>query len=169
MKILALDLATTTGYCFGDIGQTPKAGAISLASSKEIKEFGRKRLDRRQDPRPIRLYKFLGDLCYGVLKAPDVLIFEDVEFLSYQKQCQLWSALRTSVWLFAHFHGIHVIDCLGVSKLKKFATGYGAADKAAMALALYKKYPEFVTQALDDNGVDAAHLWHYAKETFSRM
>lgn len=169
IRILALDPATTTGYCFGEIGQIPKAGAITLAEDKEITAFRKRRLDRRQDPRPIRLYKFLADLCYASFKAPDIIVFEDVQFQSYTQQCQLWSSLRASIWLFAHFHGVQMIDCLNVSKLKQFATGYGAADKDAMARALYSKHPQFKVQGLDDNGVDAAWLWLWAAQNFSRM
>jgi hypothetical protein len=53
--------------------------------------------------------------------------------------------------------------------LKLYATGYGAADKPAMARALYKKHPMFKSQGLDDNGVDAAWLWLWAAENFKRM
>lgn len=169
IRILALDPATTTGFCYGEVGTTPKAGAITLATDKEITAFRKQRLDRRQDPRPIRLYKFLGDLCYASFKSPDVIVFEDVQFQSYTQQCQLWSSLRTAIWMFSHFHGVHTIDCLNVSKLKSFATGYGAADKDAMARALYKKHPQFLEQKLDDNGVDAAWLWLWAAQTFKRM
>ncbi len=169
MKILALDPATVTGYCIGDLGEVPKAGAICLAEAKEITAFRKHRMDRRQDPRPIRLYKFLSDIAYGQFKAPDIIVFEDVQFQSYTQQCQLWSSLRASIWLFAHFHGVKTIDCLNVMALKKFATGYGAADKPAMARALYKKYPVFKKQTLDDNGVDAAWLWLWAAENFKRM
>ncbi len=169
MKILALDPATKTGYCVGDIGTVPKAGTLTLATPVEITAFRKRRMDRRQDPRPIRLYGMLGEMCYGNFKAPDIIIFEDVQFQSYTQQCQLWSSLRAAIWLFAHFHGVRMIDCLGVTKLKQFATGYGAADKDAMARALYKKHPVFKAQGLDDNGVDAAWLWLWAAETFKRM
>ena len=169
MKILALDPATVTGYCIGDIGETPKAGAITLAYPEDIRAFRKRRMDRRQDPRPIRLYQFLSDIAYGQLKAPDVVVFEDVQFQSYTQQCQLWSSLRSAIWLWAHFHGVRTIDCLNVMKLKQYATGYGAADKDAMARSLYKKHPEFKSQKLDDNGVDAAWLWLWAHENFRRM
>jgi hypothetical protein len=169
MRILALDPATKTGYCVGDVGNVPKAGTLTLATPEQITAFRKKRLDRRQDPRPIQLYKSLGDMCYGAFKAPDLIVFEDVQFQSYTQQCQLWSSLRAAIWLFAHFHGVHTIDCLGVTKLKQYATGYGAADKDAMARALYKKHPEFKRQNLDDNGVDAAWLWLWASENFKRM
>lgn len=169
MKILALDPATVTGYCVGDIGEVPKAGAIRLAEAEEITAFRKRRMDRRQDPRPIRLYQFLTDVCYGNFKSPDIIVFEDVQFQSYTQQCQLWSSLRASIWLFSHFHGVKTIDCLNVTKLKQFATGYGAADKAAMAKSLYNKYPVFKKQNLDDNGVDAAWLWLWASENFRRM
>lgn len=170
MRILALDPATTTGYCFGDAGTTPKAGAITLATDAEIRAWGKNRLNRRQDPRMLRLYKFLGDLCYGQPdRAPDVLVFEDVQFQSYTQQCQLWSSFRATIWLFAHYHGIRMIDCLPVASLKKYATGFGGAKKDRMAASLYKKHPKFIKQKLDDNGVDAVWLWLWAEETFKRM
>jgi|SRR6185295_397104 len=169
IKILALDPATTTGYAVGEVGMLPKAGAITLATDQEITAFRKRRMDRRQDPRPIRLYKFLQDICYGSAKAPDVIVFEDVQFQSYTQQCQLWSSLRAAIWLFAHFHGVETIDCLNVMSLKKYATGFGGATKEQMARALYTKHPGFIDQGLDDNGVDAAWLWLWAAQTFKRM
>lgn len=171
MKILALDPATATGFCWGDtLSGTPKAGMKLLATPPEIRSWGQRRLTRRQDPRPIRLYSFLADLCRDSFQCPDVIVFEDVEFMSYTQQCQLWSSLRAAIWLFSHFHASGcTIDCLNVSSLKKFATGFGGADKALMAQHLYKKHPEYKAQDLDDNGVDAVWLWLWAKQNFARI
>lgn len=173
MKILALDPATATGYAWGDTraGEIPeKIGTVRLATAEEIRKWGRNRLNRRQDPRPIRLFRFMSDLCQDSFHAPDIIVFEDVEFMSYTQQCQLWSSLRCAIWMFSHFHANNgLIDCLNVKKLKQFATGYGGADKGLMATHLYKRYPALESQRLDDNGVDATWLWIWARQNFARM
>lgn len=169
MKILSLDLATATGWAYGKNGETPKVGTVHLAASKEITAWGKKRLTRRQDPRCARLYSHLVRLSEDALGLPDIIVFEDVEFMSYTQQCQLWSSLRATVWLFAHFQGVQLVDCLNVGSLKKFGTGFGNADKALMAKYLSRRHPEISQVGMDDNGVDAAWLWFWAAETFARF
>ncbi len=160
MRILAVDLGTKTGLAW-NFGHWPQASTLKLATPEEVKKWTRERWDRRCDPRIYRLHRFLAD---SVL--PDLVVFEDVQFQTYTKQTQLWSSLRTALWL--AFDKRAVIECVPVTVLKKFATGSGAADKAAMRKALFTQYP--VTRPdLDDNAVDALWILKWAEKNLGRM
>jgi len=167
MKILALDLGTTTGYAMDDNGKRSLAGSWPLATSKEVTAWGKTRLTRRQDPRPMRLFSKMTQLSEDTA-LPDIIVFEDVEFSTYTLQTQLWAALRTAVWFWAHFRDIRHIDCVGVTTLKKFATGHGGATKDMMLSALKKRWPGRET-GCDDNAVDAIFLLEWARTNLSRM
>jgi len=175
MRILALDLATKTGWAVGQDGKLSDAGMWTLAAPKEITAAGKLRMDRRLDPRvPVLWHKLIAEH----LRAPlDWIVWEDVQFQSTTMQCQLWSSFRTTCWLFAAVNRIKT-DCLGVQKLKLFGAGHGGATKEMMAKALARKKPELFSYAgkatvedritgniLDDNGCDAAHLLLWAMNT----
>lgn len=160
MNILALDLGTKTGAATNLSGEL-RAWTWVLATPKEVKEWGAKRVTRRKDPRISRLYQHLCSIA-----RPDLVVFEDVEFASYTRQVQLWSSLRAAVWL---AYGSEVtIECVPVGTLKKFATGAGNADKAAMQKHLLLQYPEWTDIKLDDNATDALWLYYWATANLTR-
>jgi hypothetical protein len=162
MKILGLDLGTNCGVAHNLSGNELTVFTKTFATDKEVTRWGQERLTRRQDPRIVRFADFLSGL-----GNPDVVIFEDVEFQTYTKQTQLWSSFRTAVWLtFKH----SLLECVPVSTLKKFATGHGGATKPMMEAAMRREHPEIFRQkqAVDDNGVDAAWLWFWAKKHLAR-
>lgn len=159
-KILTLDLGTKTGYCYGDSIDTVDIGTQVLAKSSEVTRWGKERLTRRCDPRVGRFAKFLGRF------DPEIVVFEDVEFASYTKQVQLWASLRAAVWL-AFGEDRHVlVECVPVGTLKKFATGAGNADKNGMATAA--RMLGIDINSLDDNAIDALHLWRWAERNLKR-
>lgn len=162
MRILALDLGTNCGVAHNLNGKLV-VFTKTFATDREVTQWGKQRLTRRQDPRVVRFRDFLSDI-----PAPDVVVFEDVEFQTYTKQTQLWSSFRTAVWLV--FKQPTLIECVPVSTLKKFATGHGGATKEMMESALRRQHPEILNQkqALDDNGVDAAWLWFWANRSLAR-
>jgi len=53
--------------------------------------------------------------------------------------------------------------------LKKFATGHGGATKPMMESALRRKYPSFWNPYMDDNAIDAAWLYLWAKQNLGRL
>ena len=174
MKVLALDLGTTTGWAFHD-GQSDSAGSRVLVSEKNLRYARKLRMDRRCDPRATALYFLLKQF-----DKPDYIIFEDVRFGKSLAQVQIWSSLRGVIWAFSIIHGIQV-ECLDTGKLKKFATGNGGADKPLMARSLCKLDPDVYTphpsggvlytptgEILDDNAVDALHLLRWGKQHLSR-
>lgn len=164
MNILALDLGTKTGWAILEGGRT-SAGTWVLATPKEITYMKKLRMDRRLDPRFIRLRHHLAATA-RVVKL-DWILFEDVQFSKGLMQAHLWASWRAAVWALADQNQIQ-IDCLATGKLKHFATGSGAADKDAMARALardgrYKLdkggvYDTLTRGRLDDNAIDALHL-----------
>lgn len=174
MKILALDLGTTTGWAFHD-GTKSTHGSKLLVSEKNMRLARKLRMDRRLDPRAMAL-RFLLNL----FEPPNYILFEDVQFGKSLAQVQLWSSFRGVVWGFAVEHEIEV-DCLATGKLKKFATDNGAADKMDMARALVHSDPSVYTlgthggvlhaptdEILDDNAVDAAHLLRWGLQHLRR-
>ena len=160
MNILALDLGSTTGIAIGRTNENPRCESIVWASAAELRKAKQQRYDRRGD---IRVKTFF----YWLQKQnAQLVVFEDVQFSSSTAQTQLWSSFRTAVWL---AFPSSFVECVPTGTLKKFATGNGAADKPAMAIALAKKHPSIFRHDMDDNAVDAAWLWLWAEKNLGRM
>lgn len=163
MKILALDLGTSTGFCHNlNNPEEVEAGHWELSTPKEVKTWGKTRITRRRDPRVERLHNLLSKL-----PKPSIVIYEDVMFSSYTKQTQLWSSFRAAVWL--AFPSDVFVECVPVGTLKKFATNSGAADKGMMAAALFRKHPELAGRGLNSDAVDAVWLFLWAVKNLGRM
>lgn len=158
--ILALDLGTNTGFCFGSEPDELFLGTDKFATAKEVREWGKNRMTRRCDPRVLRFYDRLHRF-----RRPDIVVFEDVEFSSYTKQTQLWASFRTAVWL-AFGVGRVLVECVPVGTLKRFATGAGNANKNGMARAASRLGLD--VDKLDDNAIDAYHLWRWAHLNLTR-
>lgn len=175
MKVLALDLGTTTGWATRRDGKV-RAGSVLLATEQQLSAQKKIRGDRRGDMRIRALWEFVEDAeeSFGSF---DALVFEDVQFVRSTAQAHLWASFRTTVWLYAYLHG-KTVECLATGKLKIFATGCGSATKEMMAAWLTKGHSEIVrfydnrlrlvdTDAiLDDNAVDATHLLLWAEKVF---
>ena len=166
MRILALDLGTTTGWALQD-DDLRASGSWQLATPKEIREQAKADKNRCCDCRFGRLQSHVHKL------APiGVIYFEDVEFSTYTYQTQLWAGFRTVLTLmYPSF--VPKLVAVPVGTLKQFATGKGNATKDMMeqALRLDSYYKSKVALTLvDDNEVDALHLLRYAikKETYGK-
>lgn len=174
MRILAIDLGTTTGWAIRDAGGTIRAGSVRLASEKQLVAQRKARGDRRGDMRIRALWEFLEDMDETV--GFDSIVFEDVQFMRSTAQGQLWPSFRTVVWLYA-YQNDKLVECLATGKLKLFATGCGSATKETMSAAWARCHPETVRffdgalhlvdndAILDDNAVDALHLLYWAEKT----
>lgn len=170
MRILALDLGTATGYAYSDPHDGLVCDTWKLASPKEVTAWGKDRSSRRCDPRIGRLFDLVRTL--DAKHWFDVIIFEDVQFSSSTYQVQLWSSLRAAVWLGCAIVKPKHFDCVPVKTLKLFAAGNGNADKDAMlAAAKRKKLLDCPADFddLDDNAIDALHLYDWAQKNLSRM
>lgn len=157
MNVLALDLGTDTGWATN--APEFRCGTWKLATTKEIRDWGRQRMTRRRDWRTARMKGFVE----ATIPAPDLIIFEDVQFASSTLQVQLWASLRTAVWLSFLNYPRMIFECVNVSKLKKFATGHGNATKEMMEAALFRKYPELKNKVVGDDAVDAVWLLKWAE------
>jgi hypothetical protein len=178
MNVLALDLASKTGYAFNE-GTTFRCGTWELASRATLSEQKKTRGDRRQDIRVVNLWGQLRKLYHEI--RFDYVVFEDVQFSSSTLQTQLWASLRAAVWL-SEFGGppeyAPKFECVDVKTLKKFA-GHGGATKEMMAAFLLRSDTRFCRigklnpkfffrrnidnlQEIDDNAVDAVWLWKWA-------
>ena len=129
-----------------------------LASPGEVAEAGREGR-RAYDVRVERLYHELKR--YFVWKT-NLVVFEDVQFSSTTYQAQLWASLRAAMWLAFSELPVEILP-VQVGTLKKYATGCGSADKRAMLESAVRK--NLNCQKLDDNAIDAFHLWCYAYHT----
>lgn len=163
MIILALDLGTHTGYCYNNPDGSLTSGTWHLTDEKSRKAAVAQRLQRRRDPR-IRRF---SELLKALPVKPDLVVFEDVEFSSSTYQVQLWASFRSAAWL--SFSEQTIFDCIPVASLKKFATGYGSADKSLMRKFLLAKHPEYDKVTVDDNEIDAIWLYLWANKNLSRM
>lgn len=159
MNILALDIATACGYAYTD-GVCFNAGTWTLATAKEIRQWGKERLTRRRDPRVERLCETLT-----MLPQFDAIVIEDVQFASSRKQAHLWAALRSAVWLCGK---AKVFEAVDVQTLKKFAVS-GGVDKYAMRAALALQHPQLWRDEYDDNAIDAIWIWLWAEKNLARM
>lgn len=164
--ILALDIATNTGWAYRGVDGTVSAGCWCLQKSEDTTKAAKLRKDRTLDARVPTLYHQLREFWNthqiekGHHNPVDFLVFEDVPFSTYTKQTQLWSSLRAAVWLFCYNYNV-ARDCCPVSTLKLFATGHGNAPKLAMVEAATKAFPGLDFK-LDDNAADAIHLLRWA-------
>lgn len=174
MKILALDLGTTTGWAIRLNGKL-RAGSVLLATEKQLAAQRKVRGDRRNDCRIRALWNFIEDMDESA--GPfDAIVFEDVQFVRSTAQAHLWASFRTVIWLYAYQNDL-LTECLATGKLKIFATGAGSATKEMMAAALARNHPDKVgfyacalrlldtDTILDDNAVDAIHLLLWAEKT----
>lgn len=176
MKVLALDLATSTGYAYDDVLGRLHCGTWLLATDKELKAASKKRLNRRCDIRIQKLFHLIKNL--NRANHFDVIVFEDVQFSRYTLSCQLWSSLRAAAWLAPLYNPI--FEAVPVATLKKFATGHGGATKEMMVSNLIQRDFRFFSvdnptqarygdQVIDDNAVDAVWLWRWGKQNLSRV
>lgn len=171
MKILALDLGTKTGYAHNLHGEI-EAGTWTLATAKEVKEWGKNRMRRRCDPRVLRLANNLSckvDLDKApYFMIPEIVVFEDVQFSSTDYQAKLWASLRAAVWLTCGKKDL-ILECVPTGVLKRFATGHGGATKEMMRAAAERVASMTTFKGLDDNAVDAYWVLRWAETYLNRM
>lgn len=151
IDILGIDLGTNTGYCYNR-GDELFLGTWCLAHPTEIRDWGKTRKRRTEDPRIGRLCNYIDAL--GHFEA---VVFEDVEFASSTFQVQLWASLRASLWLCSRKKTIQAVP---VGTLKKFATGDGSATKEKME-KFFRREQSFT---VDDNAIDAYFLHKWGKQ-----
>lgn len=155
MNILALDLATKTGWALSESGRI---------------ESGIQTFDVRRGESPgmrfLRLSRWLEEIArvdhehpHGVL---DLIVYEAAHHRGGAATA-VGVGLASHVLSFCARHGIEH-QPVHTATLKKFATGSGRGDKSAMLAAAVRRgwYNDGERVTDDDNEIDAVCLLHYA-------
>lgn len=152
MNILALDLATATGWALAENGRIESG----------VQDFSKKR-GETNGILFLRFNRWLDEIATKDGKARVRVIAYEQAHHRGGAATQIGVGLGTRVDELCAKHGI---ECLPVhsATLKKHATGSGRADKAAMCAAASR----FAGHAIrDDNEADALLLLKYAQDTLS--
>jgi Holliday junction resolvasome RuvABC endonuclease subunit len=140
--MLALDVATKTGWFNGEFGGT---WDFSI---------------KRDESSGMRLFRFKSKLKEIFQEdRPDAVVFERTAG-RHQGAIIIQSELHGVMKSLCDDYGIDY-KAYSASEIKKYATGKGNANKDAMIQACIDKYG---ITPVDDNHADAIHLWHLAKE-----
>ena len=142
MKILALDIATKTGWC--------------TETSSGVWDFNKQ---KRGDSYGMRLIRFKSSV-------REILELEKIDIVVYERPAGMF---KSSIIVASEMIGVLIALCeerqiqytaYSATEIKKFATGKGNAKKedmikAAIALGF---------NPADDNEADAIHLYNLAKK-----
>ncbi len=145
LKILALDIATMTGYC-----TTTTSGVWNLTP-------------RKNESKGIRLIKFKASLREMVqLEQINLIVFEGA--VTYGKfPNHVGIELQGVLKLFCEENSIEYRSYMP-TEIKKFGTGKGNAKKDQMIQVAQEKYGY---QGNNDNEADAIILYHLAIKDLS--
>lgn len=153
MKILALDLGTKTGFCFGD---SFDAGNNLNQKNHGTKDFGLKSTDG-PGVRFLNFHIWLRKLIKE--QEPDWLYYEDVKRHVGTIAAHVYGGLLSQVQMICEAEKVAYIG-IGVGTIKKHATGKGNAKKPQMIDAALR----YGLTPIDDNDADAICLWYLACE-----
>ena len=177
-RILGLDMATRCGVAFTDI-EVGKP-VIKRPVYMDIWDLSIGTYDSGA-LRHLRLQQFLTVL------APDLIVFEDVKFTPAQElfkgrsigaivartatAAEFLGGLKITLAMWAETHGIPC-EGIGISEIKKHATGKGNAGKSDMIRACNEKFgtnfdPETFEETKVDNIADAAWVMDMGVEAYS--
>lgn len=161
MKILALDLATTTGVCVGTSGADPKVWSVYLGEAP----------DERRLSNVLRLTKGLIEKNQPNLIVPEAAVGgkEANAYLIGLMQCVRAQAFAMNVTCIPahiatvrkHFIGKHMTS-------RDFPHLSKAAAKKAIKGEVIKRCQLLKWKAEDDNQADALAIWDYACATYAR-
>lgn len=162
MKILALDIATNTGWCCGNTGETPHHGTRNF-SIKKSEGKGK---------------RFLNFHIWfrGFIKSqrPDVVYFEEVSFYETKNVGDVLAGLASQAMLICEAEGIEY-KSINVSTIKAFAKTVGC--KMQKDKFIYEETQKGVKKSkcltiatarqlgfkpICDDDADAICLWHLA-------
>lgn len=142
MNLLALDIATKTGWC-----TKTTFGCWDLSS-------------KRDESKGMRLIRFKAKLI-------EICDLEQIDIIVVERVAGLY---KNSIIVASEFHGVFKLFCeesdieyraYSAGEIKKYATDKGNCNKKAMIEAAKEKYGY---EGNNDNEADAIHLYHLAKE-----
>lgn len=147
MKILALDIATKTGWA---TGVAPgESGVWDLGA-------------KRREPKYIRLHNLRQNLQLLDLEDDrfDLVVFEAL-YMQHFNTAVILAELRGVVKEWAHLYTGGVADPVAPTTIKKHATGRGDATKMMVLLAARARWPDL--NIVSDDQSDALWLWDHTK------
>ena len=140
-QVLGLDIATHTGYY-----SVHESGTWNFTESK------RRNGNKMHGAFRVMLLAFIRR--YGIRR----IVAEDVSVNRHFYDMRRLAELRGILLEVCDEMDLPEPEFVNPATLKKFATGDGRADKAAMIGACREKYRY---EPVDDNAADACHLYHY--------
>lgn len=141
MKILALDIATKTGWACDTA-----SGVWNLKPN-------------RGESEGMRVVRFKA-------KVKELIELEGIDVIAYERQAGMH---KSSIMVASEMVGVLKdlciskgveLACYSASEIKKFATGKGNANKEAMISSAQK----YCVDIIDDNHADSLHLYHLARK-----
>ena len=141
MKVLALDIATKTGWC-----TETASGVWNLAP-------------KRDESKGMCLIRFKA-------KLKEIVASEEINLIVFEQSAGFH---KSSIITQSEKHGVLKLFCeengieyrsYAATEIKKFATGKGNANKDAMMEACKSKYG---IDPIDDNHADAIHIYQLTK------
>ena len=147
MRILALDLATTTGFCVIENGKILESGVWDLSRTKD-EHYG------HQFDKLIQLLSSEYYSCHDLTIA-----YEQAHFRS-GPATRIGVGMNSAVLWFCAKHDIKPVS-VHTATLKKWATGNGRAGKDEM---IAKATEWLGREPIDDNEADAVCLAKYVEE-----
>jgi Holliday junction resolvasome RuvABC endonuclease subunit len=157
MNILALDLATKTGWAVAKSGGLP--------SMHDVEDFSLK----RGESQAVRWLKFSAWLSCHIdelkrtnqnsLLPPLIVCEEPIRHFLGSSAAEVCYALHSRVQEQCHFRGV-TLALVHPMTLKKFATGSGRADKAAMLAGAQARWGKHIK---DHNEADALWVLQWAQ------
>lgn len=158
-RILALDLATVTGFAYGKPGERPKTGSV--------------RFGRVGDPRPVS-YRAYREWLRKMLDGPatvraadyfDLVVFESPSMSVMHTGKTNVDTLKKLIGFSEHTeelcHGIVELREANVAQVRAFFLGSARIKREEAKRLTIRKCAEYGWEVGDDNAADAAALWAY--------
>lgn len=143
MRILALDLGTTTGWAYCSDLPIWRYGKWKLAPKKH----------EDSGMRLVKLQQSLDDF-----SCLDLIVYEEVSFAQKGSAAVVYGELLGTLKLWAKAHNVRYVG-VHVGTIKRHATGKGNVGKLNMIDAANKKFA-FLSEPLTDKDDDTADaLW----------
>lgn len=159
LKVVGLDVATNMGWAYWN-GKKVQSGAWDLSCA-------------RDESRDIRLWNFVVELDKLREQGIDLIVFEAVRNLGFNKKGGFSTA--TGVIVQSELQGVlknycmaHQIPYKGYSpsEIKKFATGKGNANKEDMIRVANERFGRNVKS---DDEADAVCLLYLAESVYGKV
>jgi crossover junction endodeoxyribonuclease RuvC len=150
MRLLALDIATTTGFCIGGPGGEPRFGSFRLPTRFTPDDLGGK---------GAAFSNWLSDLI--TVEQPTLISFEAPipprgTMKTNVQTIRLLLGLAFEAEVIAYMRDVECFEA-NVQTARKAFTGSGRSDKNDVIAACVKKG----WKVADDHQADAGAIWHY--------